>query len=807
MATALDGVRVLDLSGRLAGAYASRLLGDFGAEVWLGEPPEGHALRREPPFLDASPGGSLLHEYANLNKQSIALDAPREAGRLAAAADVLVTTAVPPWPAVVEAAARALPADAVHLSLTPHGLDGPLATVPGNDLTASARSGWADMNGFQGEPPLQHPPLQASYLAGVLGYVGVAGALHGACRDGVGQLIDMSETEAMTLTAAPWLLAAAYEGPDGQSARVHRRQLDSGAPIYRARDGRVFAALGGIGGTWQDAMRVLGLSDVAADERYQDPEARREAQQELTALVAKQIASLSRYEVFERLGSTGSVTGVVQTAADLLNSSQLETRGYFGKTMVGEQRLRVPAVSAQLSVTPPSVRTSAPRLDEHRSRIIASAEGGARAPRPTVEAARAPLAGIRVLTFTQAWSGPWGTELLALLGADVVQIEARRRPDIWRAFAAGFDSPFPSGVRDPSKRQRPLNTQALYNAINLNKRGITLDMTIPEGQALFWRLVPRFDVVAENFNVDVMDKLGVTFERLRARRPDVVYASLNGHGGTGPYAGFTATGGSIEPMSGLTSLHGYAGGLPQNTGGLFPDPVGGCYLAAAIISAIHHRDRTGEGQSIDVSMTEAMAMHVGDAVLEYGANGVIRGPQGNRHPRIAPHGIYQASADAWIAIATETDEAWQALATVLGRSDLASDRRLDSMGGRKQHEDEIDAAIGEWAATQQAGPAADRLGAVGVTAARVLPLEEVYQPPAAHLLERGFAVEVEHPEAGTHWFPRAPWMLRGTPIADPRYSPMFGEHSFEVLSEELGVSRAEYEHLVAIGVTGETAPE
>lgn len=228
-------------------------------------------------------------------------------------------------------------------------------------------------------------------------------------------------------------------------------------------------------------------------------------------------------------------------------------------------------------------------------------------------------------------------------------------------------------------------------------------MTIPEGQALFWRLVPRFDVVAENFNVDVMDKLGVTFERLRARRPDVVYASLTGHGGTGPYAGFTATGGSIEPMSGLTSLHGYAGGLPQNTGGLFPDPVGGCYLAAAIISAIHHRDRTGEGQSIDVSMTEAMAMHVGDAVLEYGANGVIRGPQGNRHPRIAPHGIYQASADAWIAIAAETDEAWQALATVLGRSDLASDRRLDSMGGRKQHEDEIDAAIGEWAATPTGG--------------------------------------------------------------------------------------------------------
>ena len=775
MATALDGVRVLDLSGRLAGAYASRLLGDFGAEVWLGEPPEGHALRREPPFLDASPGGSLLHEYANLNKQSIALDAPREAGRLAAAADVLVTTAVPPWPAVVEAAARALPADAVHLSLTPHGLDGPLATVPGNDLTASARSGWADMNGFQGEPPLQHPPLQASYLAGVLGYVGVAGALHGARRDSVGQLIDMSETEAMTLTAAPWLLAAAYEGPDGQRARVHRRQLDSGAPIYRARDGRVFAALGGIGGTWQDAMRVLGLSDVAADERYQDPEARREAQQELTALVAKQIASLSRYEVFERLGSTGSVTGVVQTAADLLNSSQLETRGYFGKTMVGEQRLRVPAVSAQLSVTPPSVRTSAPRLDEHRSRIIASARGrsagapphgrgGAgtarRDPRPDVHPGVVGAVGHRAARTARC----------------------RRRPDRGAA-PSGHLARLRRRLRltDPVRRARSVEAAAspqhagALQRHHLNKRGITLDMTIPEGQALFWRLVPRFDVVAENFNVDVMDKLGVTFERLRARRPDVVYASLTGHGGTGPYAGFTATGGSIEPMSGLTSLHGYAGGLPQNTGGLFPDPVGGCYPAAAIISAIHHRDRTGEGQSIDVSMTEAMAMHVGDAVLEYGANGVIRGPQGNRHPRIAPHGIYQASADAWIAIAAETDEAWQALATVLGRSDLASDRRLDSMGGRKQHEDEIDAAIGEWAATQQAGPAADRLGAVGVTAARVLPLEEVYQPPAAHLLERGFAVEVEHPEAGTHWLPRAPWMLRGTPIADPRYSPMLGE--------------------------------
>jgi crotonobetainyl-CoA:carnitine CoA-transferase CaiB-like acyl-CoA transferase len=831
--TALDGVRVLDLSDRLSGAYAARLFGDFGADVTLGEPPEGHALRSEPPFLGREPGvdRSLLHAYANLNKRSVVVRGVDHAAELAATADVLVTTASPrlspslsssPQAASVEAATAALPTEAVHLSITAHGLTGPLATRSGNHLTAFARSGWADINGFAGHPPLQHPPHQAGYLAGVLGFVAAAALLRSPPA-GERRLVDLSEAEAVAITAAPWALAATYEGPGGPTSAVYHRSLDTVGPIHEASDGRVYAGFGN-GPFWRDAMHILGLPELAENPLYEQPAGRVADQPAISAAIAERIAALTRWEVFERLSAIRCVSGVVQSAADLLANEQLADRGYFATTSVEGRSLRVPGAAAMLSASPATIRSPAPRLDEHRddhredrsrppSGPAVAFEQPARAGRDS-RASGGPLAGVRVLTFTQAWAGPWGTELLAMLGADVVQIEARRRPDIWRTYGGAFslDAPVPDPIRDAERRQRPWNTVGLYNAVNMGKRGITLDMTQPQGAELFWRLVPRFDVVAESFNSHVMENWGVTFERLREHRPDVIFASLAGYGGSGPYARYAANGATIEPMSGLTALHGYEGGLPQNTGGLFPDPVSGSYLAAAILAALHHRDRSGEGQRIDVSMMEAMAAHVGDAVLEFEASGDIRGPIGNRHPRVAPHGIYPARDGRWIALAAETDEAWLSLCTAIDRADLAGDERLGSMAGRKRHEDELDAAIAAWTAGEDAEEAAERLGLLGVTAARVVPLTEVFEQPSAQLRARGFVVEIEHPEAGRHGLPRAPWVLGGSPAptetpTPSTHTPMMGEHSFEVLSEELGVTAAEYERLVALGVTGEEPPD
>ena len=204
-------IRVIDLSDRLSGAFAARLFGDYGAEVILAEPPEGHPLRREPPFLDDQPGPerSVLHAYANWNKRSAVIEDGAQLGALIAGADVVVTTDSP-LPETLSAALAGMRADAAHLSVTPHGLDGPLAQCAGNNLTASARTGWAYINGYRDEPPLQMPQRQSAYVGGVAGFIAASAALLRRDQGTERELVDVSEIEAFALTMHPWGIGAIY---------------------------------------------------------------------------------------------------------------------------------------------------------------------------------------------------------------------------------------------------------------------------------------------------------------------------------------------------------------------------------------------------------------------------------------------------------------------------------------------------------------------------------------------------------------------------------------------------------------------
>lgn len=210
--------------------------------------------------------------------------------------------------------------------------------------------------------------------------------------------------------------------------------------------------------------------------------------------------------------------------------------------------------------------------------------------------------------------------------------------------------------------------------------------------------MPRFDVVADNFSPGVMTRWGVTLETLREHRPDVIFASLSGYGREGPGAALPANGATTEPMSGLSSIHGYEGERASNTGGLIPDPITGYDFAGAILAALHHRRRTGEGQRIDTCMLEAVAVQLGEHLMAHDADGRIAAPSGNRHPHVAPHGAYPAADGEWIAIAAETDAAWRRLAAHLGRPELGSDPRFASAAARKAHEDELDALLSDWSA-------------------------------------------------------------------------------------------------------------
>ena len=239
----------------------------------------------------------------------------------------------------------------------------------------------------------------------------------------------------------------------------------------------------------------------------------------------------------------------------------------------------------------------------------------------------------------------------------------------------------------------------------------------------------------------------------------------------------------------------------MNTGGLIPDPISGYYFAAAILTALFHRQQTGEGQRVDESMMEAVAVQLGEAVLESGESGRSPGPAGNSHPSVAPHGMYQAS-DEWLAIAAETEATWLALAQHMGRPGLTTDERFSNASLRKENEAVLNEIVSEWLKGRDAAREEESLGALGVCTARATPFLEIYEQPSAQFNARGFLVPITHPESGTHFIPVAPWKMMRTQVDVPCYSPCFGEHSQEVLGQELGIDEQEFEELVAKGITG-----
>ncbi len=808
MASALEGLRVLDLSSRLSGAFAGRLFGDFGADVLLAEAPAGHPLRTQGPFLDDQPGPDrgFLHAYANWNKRSTTVRSADELARLVESSDVVITQLGPGQEGdlgglPLRPALARMKSGAVHLGLTPHGPGGPLAGAPGTHLTACARTGWAQVNRHQGEPPLQLPRDQTGYVAGVAGFLAAAAALLAPGERKAPEDVAISETEALALTVHPWGIASIYNG-QGFSNAAGVRPRGAPHPLWDLADGRMHFALSDFH-NWTPALEALGLPELAHRENL-IPDLGRHSQDlaEVALALGESAKSLKRWPVFERLAELRCPVGVVQTLDELVENPHLKARDFLVETEVEGRRLKAPGAPAKHSASPWALHRPAPRLDGESRNWTAG-------PRPPVPPPRTsgkpspegPLSGVRVLSFGQAWSGTFGTELLALLGADVVQIGSRHRPDVWRRVGGTV----PRAVVRPDRPQHPLNTQGLYNSVNLNKRELALDLRQDSGRELFWKLLPRFDVLVDNFRPTVMPGWGVTLERLHALRPGMVWASVSGYGATGPYAPFPANGSTTEPMSGLSSIHGYAGDRGMNTGGLFPDPMSGYFLAASVVAALHARDRTGEAQRIDLSMMEAVAVLCGEAVLEGQARGQAPGPGGNRHPAMAPHGCYPARApdggEDWIAIAVTDDLAWRALAEAMGEERL-KDPRFASLEGRRRFEDEIDGLLSAWTQEQEAAEAEARLCATGVAAARVVPLYELYDRPDPNFLATGFISEIVHPEVGPSWLPGRPWRFGAGPSAALRPAPCVGEHSRDILVGELGLTEAEYAGLVAAGVTG-----
>ncbi|MCH8284389.1 MAG: CoA transferase [Chloroflexi bacterium] len=397
---------------------------------------------------------------------------------------------------------------------------------------------------------------------------------------------------------------------------------------------------------------------------------------------------------------------------------------------------------------------------------------------------KAALAGVRVVDFTWAASGPLCTLYLALLGAEVIKIESRRSLDLARR---GYYTLVDDIDASPN-----------FNDMNLNKLTVPLDMGTDKGRELARGLVAISDVAIQNFRPGVIDRWGLGYEELRKIRPDIVMLSSSTSGQTGPERDLPGYATTFGAYGGLGYVTGHEGG-PATEIWDSVDMRLGTSIALAVLMALYHRRKTGQGQHIDLSSREVISSNIGDVFLEYFMTGRVSGPQGNRDEIMAPHNCYPCRGDdRWISIAVATDDEWRALCRVARRPEWAEDPRFADQYTRWRHQDELDELLARWTRRHTAEALTRRLQRAGVAAMPSMDARDVYDD--AHSKSRGIFWDVPHPKLGMTHPVRPPWLLSETPARPVRYGPMFGQDLEPVVSDLLGISQRDREAMAADGV-------
>jgi benzylsuccinate CoA-transferase BbsF subunit len=403
---------------------------------------------------------------------------------------------------------------------------------------------------------------------------------------------------------------------------------------------------------------------------------------------------------------------------------------------------------------------------------------------------RLPLDGVRVVDMTWVWAGPYLGSLLAMLGAEVIKVESRSRPDFFRRHVV-----WPLADAEPTELGP--NECMMFNTVNLSKLSVALNLARPEGIDLVRRLVAVSDSVIENMRAGILKRIGLDYEALRAVNPRVILLSSSARGGTGPEARYAGYASVHHAVGGGMYITGYPDGPPAHAVGDV-DLMNATASAFAVVAALYHREETGEGQFIDFSQCEGVTALIGEVLLDYQMTGRIPGRKGNSDDFMAPHNLYPCwGVDRWLAIAVETDEEFAALARVMEKPELADDSRFATAAARKRNEADLDAIISEWTRLRDRDLMARQLGEAGVAAAPSRDARDLMRDP--HLRARGVFVELDHPETGPRDFVGLPWQMSGCQPALER-PPLLGEHNDYVFGELLGLDEAEIARLKESGI-------
>lgn len=390
------------------------------------------------------------------------------------------------------------------------------------------------------------------------------------------------------------------------------------------------------------------------------------------------------------------------------------------------------------------------------------------------------LQGLRVLDLTRIVAGPSATRILADFGAEVIKVQSER-------IATGIES----------------NTTPYFCAWNRNKKSITLNMDYPEARELFLKLVKISDIVVENFSPRVMSNWELNYDKLKKANSNLIMLSMSGMGQTGPWKDFLAFGPTVQSLGGLTYLTSYSQDEPMGFGYAYADMVSGLYGAISILSALEHRDRTGQGLYIDLSEYEAVCTLIGPALMDAFVNQKEIMPRGN-DDEYMPTALYSCykclGEDRWCVIAVFTDDEWQALCGVLGNPAWAEENRFSSLANRKKYKEELDRLIGEWMAKQIAESVVEHLQQAGVPAGVVQNADDLANDP--QLLANDFFTTLNHPVFGEIKTDTHPIKFNNRRKEFWKASPLLGEDNQYVYSELLGMSKATILSYIEQGVIG-----
>ncbi len=781
--TPLEGIRVVEVAEGVAGPFCGRMLAAFGADVIKVEPtPHGDRSRALGPRLPGvkASEASALFLYLNMGKRSVTLDCSPDFVQLLESADILIED----WNAETRSemgidSILAKSPGLVDLSLTPFGADGPYSNWRTTPLVSLALGGFLYLSGDEDREPLMIPGHQSEYLAGLHGYAGAMIALWKRTSRGRGGRIEVSEIESL---AALHQFTTVMHTYSGLVRSRHGTRWENKGPYGRypitvlpCKDGYVAFAVS-TEGQWELLFPMLGRAELLSEPRFETFIERREHADEIDSVLIDWMKDKTRAEVFEFAAGTWSEpASPLLDLGEVLDDRQLAHRGLFTEIDHPDAGLlKYPTIPFKMSATQPQFRR-APRLGEHTGEVLPPTPQGDAQPLTPHSSPLTPLKDVRVLDLTRVWAGPLATRILGDYGAEVIKI---------------------SDPRVPIDRLSGTN-----NKLNRNKTNLALRLDHEAGRELFLDLVATSDVVVENFRPRVMRNFDLTYDRLREVRPDIVMCSMPGFGTTGEYADYPAFGPSVEAMTGLSSMMGYEGGEPRTSSLAYPDPVAALNSAAAIMTALHHRRQTGEGQFIDLALTEGPICQIGEYIAAYSRTGNQPPRAGNSHPVHAPYDVYPAAGDDnWVAICVQSDSEWRELCKLMDRPQLAHDPKFGEESARLTNRGEVDSIVSEWSRTLDGEHIASAAQSSGIAAGRVAKNWQMLED--VHLNARGFFVDLEEPDVGRKKYPGQAIMMDGLRKSDWIPSPRLGEHSEEIARDILGMSPRRIDQLESNGTIG-----